>query len=354
MLQPMKAQVSKKPRVFSAIQPTGKLHLGNYIGALSQWVETQDRYEGIYSVADLHALVALEPDRAESVAEKVRQTAALLIAAGLDPDRSALFVQSHIPAHAELAWILNCLTPVGWLERMTQYKAKAARAERASVGLLDYPVLQAADILLYRTDFVPVGEDQKQHIELAVNLARRFNRLFGEVFVIPKPLIRSTGARIMGLDDPSIKMSKSLAESRKGHAVGLADSPDEIRRVVLEAVTDSGNETRFDRASPGVRNLLIIFSALSGKSRSVVESHFEGKGYQFLKAEVADLVIAALSPIRARYLQVMNDPGYLDRSLENGTEKVRPVASSTLEQVKRGIGIESPRIRSGPRLKRRR
>jgi tryptophanyl-tRNA synthetase len=337
----MTARHKDKPRIFSGIQPTGKLHLGNYIGALVQWVANQDRYECIYSIVDLHALTAWESDRAVPIREKVRQTAALLIACGLDPDRSALFVQSQVPAHAELAWILNCLTPVGWLERMTQYKAKAARAEQATAGLLDYPVLQAADILLYRTDLVPVGEDQKQHIELTADIARRFNRIFGEVFVIPKPLIRPTGARIMGLDDPSIKMSKSLAEGRKGHAIGLADPPDEIRRIVSVAVTDSDSETLFDFASPGVRNLLTIFEALSGKPRRAIESHFEGKGYRYLKAEVADLIIAVLDPIRARYQPLMNDSAYLDKLLQQGAERVRPVAFSTLEEVKRRIGIEN-------------
>jgi tryptophanyl-tRNA synthetase len=340
----MNARQGNKPRLFSAVQPTGKLHLGNYIGALSQWVKSQERYQGIYAIADLHALTALDSHQGVSIADKVKQTAALLISCGLDPDRSALFVQSHISAHVELAWILNCLTPLGWLERMTQYKAKAARAQRATVGLLDYPVLQAADILLYRTEFVPVGEDQKQHIELTANIARRFNRLFGKVFVIPKPLIRSTGARIMGLDDPSIKMSKSLAESRKGHAIGLADSPDEIRRVVSEAVTDSGSEISFERASPGVKNLLTIFEALSGKPHPAIESHFEGKGYQYLKTEVAELVVSVLDPIRIKYQQLMNDPAYLDKLLQKGAEKVRPAAFSTLQEVKKNIGIEDSHL----------
>lgn len=332
------AQQSNKPRVFSGIQPTGKLHLGNYIGALSQWVENQDRYDSIYSIVDLHALTGLD-FQAMPLAQQARQTAALLVACGLDPDRSAIFVQSHICAHAELAWILNCLTPVGWLERMTQYKAKGVHAENATAGLLDYPVLQAADILLYQTDLVPIGEDQKQHIELTVDLARRFNRLFGEVFVIPKPLIRATGARIMGLDDPAIKMSKSLAEIRKGHAIGLADPPDLIRQTILEAVTDSSGETRFERASPGVKNLLTIFEALSGKTRPAIESYFERKGYRYLKNEVADLVIAVLTPIRNRYLQLMNDPACIDGLVQHGAERVGPIAFSTLDQVKRLMGI---------------
>jgi tryptophanyl-tRNA synthetase len=241
---------------------------------------------------------------------------------------------------------LNCLTPVGWLERMTQYKAKAAQAETATAGLLDYPVLQAADILLYHTDLVPVGEDQEQHVELTVELARRFNRLYGEVFVIPKALARSSGARIMGLDDPFVKMSKSLAEKRKAHAIGLTDPPDVIRQAILQAVTDSGAEAHFDQASPGVKNLLTIYEVLSGRPRPGIESHFEGKGYRYLKNEVADLVIAVLTPIRTRYLQLVNDSAYLDTVLEHGTERVSPLAASTLEEVKRRIGIEVPDLRS--------
>lgn len=305
-------------------------------------MENQDRYEGIFSIVDLHALTSLDSNRAAPIAEQVSQTAALLIACGLDPDRSALFVQSHVSAHAELAWILNCLTPVGWLERMTQYKVKTAHAASATAGLLTYPVLQAADILLYRTDLVPVGEDQKQHIELTADLARRFNQLFGEVFVIPKPLIRTKGARLMGLDDPSVKMSKSLAEVRKGHAIGLADPPDLVRRTIMEAVTDSGSETRFEHASPGVRNLLTIFEALSGSPRPEIESHFAGKGYRYLKSEVADLVIAALGPIRARYVELADDPGWLDQVLRHGAQKVLPIAFSTLETVKTLTGIVVP------------
>lgn len=339
------AEHGHKPRVFSGIQPTGKLHLGNYIGALNQWVENQDRYDGIYCIVDLHALTALDSQRGAPIAEKARQTAALLVACGLDPERSAIFIQSHIPAHAELTWILNCLTPVGWLERMTQYKTKAAAVQSATAGLLDYPVLQAADILLYRTDLVPVGEDQKQHVELTVDLARRFDRLFGNVFVIPEPLIRAAGARIMGLDDPSIKMSKSLAEIRKGHAIGLADPPDVVRQTILEAVTDSGAETRFERASPGVKNLLTIFEALSGKSRRGVESHFEGKGYRYLKTETADLVITVLTPIRNRYLHLVDDPTWLDQMLRRGARKVSPIAFSTLGEVKELTGIDCPRFK---------
>lgn len=333
------------PRVFSGIQPTASLHLGNYIGAVTQWTKNQDAYDNIYCIADLHALTTPDLHEDVPIAKKVRQTAALLLACGLDPARSTLFVQSHVSAHAELAWILNCFTPVGWLERMTQFKAKTAAAESASTGLLDYPVLQAADILLYQTDLVPVGEDQKQHIELTANLARRFNHRFGKAFEIPKPLIRAIGARIMGLDDPSAKMSKSMA-SRRGHAIGLADPPEAIRRAILEAVTDSGSDMRFVSASPGVKNLLTIFEVFSGKSRASIEAHFAGKGYRNLKAEVSDLVIAALAPIRQRYFELVADPKYLEEILQRGRARVTPIAFATLEKVKYLTGLESERSSS--------
>jgi len=265
----------RKKRAFSGVQPTGKLHLGNYIGALSQWVENQAQYDNIFCVVDLHALTIPEAIKPEAFREKIREVAALYLACGVDPERSVVFVQSQVPAHAELTWILNCVTPVGWLERMTQYKTKAAHTESVSAGLLDYPVLQATDVLLYRTDLVPIGEEQKQHVELTADIAHRFNRLFGEAFVIPQPLLRTIGARIMGLDDPTIKMSKSLGEIRKGHAIGLLDSADTIRETIMGAVTDSGMETHFDRASPAIRNLLTIYEVLSKRTRLEIEARFE-------------------------------------------------------------------------------
>lgn len=330
---------TEKRRVFSGIQPTGRLHLGNYLGALSPWVGLQRRYDCIFCIADLHALTvpgAMPPER---LRQKTVETAALLLACGIDPQRSAVFVQSRVSAHAELAWILSCATPVGWLERMTQYKSKAGRLTTVSAALLVYPILQAADILLYKTHLVPVGEDQKQHIELARDVVQRFHSLFGEVFVIPEPLIRPGGARIMGLDDPTVKMSKSLAEMRTGHAIGLTDSPEAIRRAVMQAVTDSGNEVRFDRASPGVRNLLEIYAALSRQDQAEAEARFSGRGYGRLKREVADAAIAALGPIREEYERLMRDPDALDRGLAKGADRVRPIAQATLEEVKRLVGL---------------
>jgi tryptophanyl-tRNA synthetase len=329
----------RKKRVFSGVQPTGKLHLGNYIGALSQWVENQTQYDNIFCVVDLHALTIPGAVKPETFRQKVREVAALYLACGVDPEKSIVFIQSQVPAHAELTWILNCVTPVGWLERMTQYKSKAERAESVSTGLLDYPVLQAADILLYGTDLVPVGEDQKQHVELTADIARRFNRLFGEVFAIPQPLLRTSGARIMGLDNPTIKMSKSLGEIRKGHAIGLLDTSDTIRETIMSAVTDSGMETRFDHASPAVRNLLTIYESLAAKSRVEIEAQFEGKGYNYLKRDVVDLVNAQLTPIRDRATEILHDRSYLDSMLRGGAKKARAIAESTLCRIKQLVGI---------------
>ncbi|HKV79584.1 MAG TPA: tryptophan--tRNA ligase [Candidatus Sulfotelmatobacter sp.] len=333
---------SPKKRVFSGVQPTGKIHLGNYIGALSQWVENQTRYNNIFCIVDLHALTIPQAIQPEKLREKIREVAALYLACGVDPEHSVVFIQSQVPAHAELAWILNCVTPMGWLAHMTQYKSKAAQMESVSTGLLDYPVLQAADILLYRTDLVPVGEDQKQHVELTADIARRFNRLFGEALVIPKPLLRADCARIMGFDDPTIKMSKSLGESRSGHAIGLLDRPDTIRETTMGAVTDSGKETRFDQASPAIRNLLMMYEFLSGGTRPEIEAHFEGKGYGYMKRELADLTITRLAPIRDRYRQIVREPTYLDAVLRRGAGLARTIAESTLSQVKELVGLGTP------------
>jgi tryptophanyl-tRNA synthetase len=229
-------------RVFSGIQPTGKLHLGNYIGAISLWVAAQAKHEAIFCIADLHALTIPEAARAAHVRARVREAAAILVACGIDPARAILFVQSHVPAHTQLAWLLSCVTPVGWLERMIQFKTRSAALESVGTGLLAYPVLQAADILLYRADLVPVGEDQQQHIEFTRDVARRFHALFGQVFTLPESMLQPSGARIMGLDDPSTKMSKSRGETRPRHAIGLVDPPDAIRNVVMHAVTDPGRE----------------------------------------------------------------------------------------------------------------
>ncbi|MFI5174037.1 MAG: tryptophan--tRNA ligase [Terriglobia bacterium] len=333
-------QVGLKKRVFSGIQPTGKIHLGNYLGAVKPWVEDQSKYDSIFCIVDLHALTIPESVRVSGLKREILEAAALLIACGIDPKQSVIFIQSHISAHAELTWLLNCVTPVGWLERMTQYKSKVDRLATVSTGLLDYPVLQAADILLYKADGVPVGEDQKQHVELARDIAQRFHGLFGEVFVLPEPIIRSAGARIMGLDDPTVKMSKSLGAQRKGHSIGLTEAPEAIRDSIMRAVTDSGNEVRFDHASPGVRNLMEIFHVLSGRNGAEIESHLHGKGYNYLKREVADLVIATLQPIQDQYFQLLSDPGYLDQALREGADRVRTRAEETLNRVKALMGLD--------------
>lgn len=244
------ASPAAKPRVLSGIAATGKLHIGNYIGALSVWAGEQDRYENFFFIADLHALTIPENVAPSYLRQHTREIVALYLACGLDPDMSVLFLQSRVPAHPTLAWIFDCLTPVRWLERMTQYKAKSEQTN-PSAGLLTYPALQAADILLYQPNYVPVGDDQRQHVELTRDIAQRFNHLYGELFVVPDPLIRQSGARIMGLDDPTIKMSKSLAETREGHAIGLLDPADKIRRAVMRAVTDSSPALQRANLSPG-------------------------------------------------------------------------------------------------------
>ncbi len=336
-----KEKMSGKQRVLSGVQPSGSLTIGNYLGALRQWVEEQYRYESYFCVVDMHAITV--PHDPAQLAEKTREVAALYIACGIDPDEATIFVQSHIPAHAELAWILNCVTPVGWLNRMTQFKEKAARQQQESVstGLFDYPVLMAADILLYQAHRVPVGDDQRQHLELTRDIAQRFNHLYGQTFVIPEAMIRGTAARVMGLDDPTKKMSKSETDSQY-HAVYLLDSPDLARKKIMRAKTDSGKDIRFsdDPERAGVNNLLQIFEVLSGmESREAIEAHFEGKGYGHLKSEVADLVLETLAPIQERYRKIQNEPGYLDSILARGAERAGAIAEKTLREVQKRVGF---------------
>lgn len=331
-----------KPRVFSGIQPSGGLHIGNYLGAIRNWVRTQDERISFFCIVDLHAITV--PQDPQELRRQTRELAALLLACGIDPHKSTLFVQSHVRAHAEGAWILSCLTPVGWLERMTQYKAKAARQESVGTGLLTYPVLQAADILLYDADEVPVGEDQKQHVELTRDIAQRFNHLYGETFVVPEAVIPQVGARIMGLDDPTSKMSKSESGVR-GHAILLTDSDEEIRRAIMRAVTDSGREIVFsdDPAKAGVNNLLSIYQLLTGKTQEAVLADFtDARGYGDLKKRVADVVIEALRPIRIRYEELMADPAELDRLLDVGAERARAVSEPKIAEVKERVGFFVP------------
>jgi tryptophanyl-tRNA synthetase len=329
-----------RKRVFSGVQPSGALHLGNYLGALSQWVGLQDSYDCIFCVVDLHALTIPEDVDPKALRDKCRQVAALYIASGIDPERSSVFVQSHVREHTELTWILNCVTPLGWLERMTQFKAKSDKRATVGTGLLDYPVLMASDVLLYDTHLVPVGEDQKQHIEFARDLAGRFNGLFGEVFVLPEVMIPKVGARIMGFDAPETKMSKSLMETSPRHAVGLLDPPKRIKKTIMSAVTDSDAEFRFEHASAGVKNLITVLEALSGESKKSIATRFEGRGYGHLKQEVADAVVAALEPVQRRYHEIADDPATLDALLARSAERVRAVAEATMTRVRRAVGVD--------------
>ncbi len=328
---------TKRARVFSGIQPSGMLHLGNYLGAIQQWVQGQGEKTNFICVVDLHAITVQQDP--EQLRRQTRELAALLLAAGIDPRQTTLFIQSHVRAHAECCWLLNCVTPLGWLERMTQYKTKAAKQESVLTGLLDYPVLQAADILLYDSTEVPVGDDQKQHVELTRDVAQRFNHLYGETFVLPKPVIRESGARIMALNDPTAKMSKS--DTSPGHAVRITDTPEEIQRTFKRAVTDAHREIRFsgDPERAGVNNLLQIYELMTGQSRPAIEEHFAGKGYGDLKKAVAEVVIEGLRPIRERFHQLAADPAELDRIMAIGAEQARAAAEPKVEEVKRRMGI---------------
>ncbi|MFC2003351.1 tryptophan--tRNA ligase [Chloroflexota bacterium] len=325
-----------KKRVFSGIQPTGNIHIGNYLAAIKHWVSSQTEFDNIFCIVDLHAITV--PQDPEILKAKIYEVAALLFAAGIDPKLSAVFVQSHISAHAELAWILNCFVPMGWMKRMTQFKEKAKQQkDQVSVGLFDYPALMAADILLYETDLVPVGEDQKQHVELARDVAQRFNSTYGSTFKLPEPLIPQTGARIMGLDDPTKKMSKSERES--GHAINLLDSPDEIRSKVMRATTDSLREIRFDENRPGICNLLVIYELFTGLSRPDIEARFKGKGYIDLKRELAEVIVDSLSPLQSRYRELIAEPAYLNSLLTDGTSRIRLTAENILSAVKDKVGL---------------
>jgi tryptophanyl-tRNA synthetase len=325
-----------KKRVFSGIQPTGEIHIGRYLGAIRHWVTMQDDYDNIFCVVDLHAITV--PQEPKLLKERIREFAGLLMASGIDPERSILFVQSHVSAHSELAWILNCFIPMGWMQRMTQYKEKAAKQkEQVSVGLFDYPSLMAADILLYRTDVVPVGEDQKQHVELARDAAQRFNNIYGETFVLPEPVIPGIGARIMGLDDPTKKMSGS--EEGPNHAIALLDTPEVIRAKIMRATTDSLKEIRFDENRPGIYNLLTIYHTFTGQSQKDIESKFEGKGYVDFKKALAEVVIEALRPLQERYKALTAESGHIDNILKEGAAKARPLAEKMLDEVKKKVGL---------------
>jgi tryptophanyl-tRNA synthetase len=324
-----------KPRVLSGIQPTGSLHIGNYLGALKNWVTLQDTFECIFCIVDLHAITVYQ-DPAE-LHGKIEQTAGLFLAAGIDPAKSAVVVQSTVKGHAELSWLLNCVTPIGWLERMTQFKDKSAKQESVGAGLLNYPVLMAADILLYQAAIVPVGDDQTQHLELTRDIAQRFNALYGDTFVMPATKLPAVGARIMGLDDPTKKMSKSTEGS--GHAISLLDPPATIRKKIMRATTDSLPGVDFDNLGPGVVNLLAIHQAFTGWSNDQIQAHFAGMRYGDLKKTVAEAVVAGLEPIQVRYHDLMADPAYLRGVLRDSAERASALAEQTVRLVKERMGV---------------
>ncbi|MFE6055748.1 tryptophan--tRNA ligase [Kitasatospora sp. NPDC056446] len=331
--------VKDRPRVLSGIQPTsGSFHLGNYLGAVRQWVDLQEANDAFYMVVDLHAITVSQDPK--ELRENTRVSAAQLLGAGLDPERCTLFVQSHVPEHAQLGWVMNCITGFGEAARMTQFKDKSARhgTDSTTVGLFTYPVLMVADVLLYQADAVPVGEDQRQHLELTRDLAERFNSRYGQSFTIPKPYILKETAKIMDLQDPGVKMSKS-ASTAKG-LVSLLDEAKASAKKFKSAVTDTGTVVSFDEeAKPGVSNLLSIHSALSGQSVDQLVEHFEGKMYGALKTELAELFTDWVTPFQERTRSFLDDPAELDRVLADGAEKARAVASRTLETVYDRIGF---------------
>jgi tryptophanyl-tRNA synthetase len=331
-----------KPNLLSGMQPSASsLHLGNYLGALTQWVKMQEDFNAYYVIVDLHAITV--PQEPAQLRENTRRTAAQYIAAGIDPEKSALFVQSHVPAHAQLAWVLNCITGFGEASRMTQFKDKSQNggADNSSVGLFTYPILQAADILLYQPKAVPVGEDQRQHLELTRDLATRFNSRFGQTFEIPEAHILKETAKIYDLQEPTAKMSKSAADP-KG-LVNLMDEPSVIAKKIKSAVTDTDGEIRFDRdAKPGVSNLIGIYSAITGESIDSFTASLQGQGYGALKTAVADAVVSALDPIRNRAQELLGDPAELDRLLASGAAKANEIAERTLSDVYDRLGFVRP------------
>jgi tryptophanyl-tRNA synthetase len=328
---------TRKPRVFSGIQPSGSLHLGNYLGALGNWVTMQDTHDCVYCIVDLHA-ITVRQERAE-LRRATMDLANLFLAAGIDPLRSIVFVQSHVAAHSELTWILNTLTYMGELRRMTQFKDKTGGGESESipVGLFDYPVLMASDILLYQADEVPVGEDQKQHVELTRDLAERFNNAFGKAFVVPTPVIGKVGARVMSLDDPRKKMSKSAGSANS--YIALMDSPDVIRRKIRRAVTDSGTEVVPGPDKPALSNLLGMYGVLSGTSVEAIVERYQGRGYADFKSDLAEVVVDALTPIQRRIRELETDKGYTLDVLRMGAERAEAIAARTLAKVRERIGL---------------
>ena len=331
------ANTPVKKRVFSGIQPTGNLHIGNYLGALRNWAQTQAEYDNIFCIVDLHALTM--PISPQELRQATRSLAALYLACGLDTRYCNLFIQSHVHEHSEMSWILSCYTPMGWLNRMTQFKTKAGEnPDTVSTGLYCYPVLMACDILLYQTNYVPVGDDQRQHIEFTRDIAQRFNSLYGQqVFTIPEGQIRTVGARIMALDDPTKKMSKS--DPNPGSRINLLDDPKTIKQKIAHATTDSQRLVAFDPERPGITNLLTIYQALTGQSEQEIESEFASQGYGDLKAALTERLVTTLAPIQQRHKELLSDLPTLDAVLKQGADNVRPIAAATLQHVKDVIGL---------------
>ncbi len=326
-----------KKTILSGIQATGNLTLGNYLGAINNWKKMQEEYECNYMIADLHTLTIRNDP--EKLRNNTLDLLALYIAAGIDPEKSNIFIQSQVAAHAELAWILNCYTYMGELSRMTQFKDKSTKhADNINSGLFTYPVLMAADILLYQADLVPVGEDQKQHVELTRNIAERFNKIYGDTFKIPEPYIHGVGARVMGLQDPTSKMSKS--STIPNDSIFLNDEPDVILKKFKKAVTDSENIVRYDKEKkPGISNLISIYSAITGESKEEIENKFESKGYGDFKVAVAECVIEELKPLQNKYNELKNNPDYLEKLYINGAERAKKIAKSTLKDVYEKVGL---------------
>ncbi|MDD4125188.1 MAG: tryptophan--tRNA ligase [Eubacteriales bacterium] len=327
---------AKKPRILSGIKPTGELTLGSYIGAIKNWVKLYDDYECFYMLADLHAITVRHDPSV--LRKRTLEQLAQYIACGLDPEKNVLFIQSRVPAHAELAWVLSCYTMMGELNRMTQFKDKASKqSDNINAGLYTYPVLMAADILIYQADLVPVGDDQKQHVEICRDIAGRFNGIYGDVFTIPEPYIPEVGARIMSLDDPESKMSKS---EESGGSVLLMDTPEIIMSKFKRAVTDSEASVRYDAENKkGISNLMTVYSVCTGKSFIEIENEFEGKGYGIFKKAVGEAVVETLCPIREEALRLLKDKAYLDEIIAKGTERASYIAGRTLSKVYKKVGF---------------
>ena len=331
----------EKKIIFSGIQPSGDLTLGNYLGAVKNWAALQDEYNCYYCVVDLHA-ITVRQDPA-MLRKRTLDVMSILIASGIDPQENTLYMQSHVPAHAELAWILNCFTYMGELSRMTQFKEKSAKAvDNINAGLFTYPALMAADILLYQANLVPVGVDQKQHLELTRDVAARFNHIYGDVFTIPEPYIPKAGAKIMSLQEPEKKMSKS--DDNENAFIALLDAPEVIARKMKRAVTDSDGEIRFSEDKPGVSNLLTIYSAITGKSIADCEKEFAGQGYGTLKQTVTDAVISELEPLQKRYQQIRTDKAFLEKVMTENAQKAAYAARKTLSKVQKKIGLAPKKL----------